>query len=100
MSDKRRETEEKMLEVVRKWKHFWMNQKQNSEADYKNYFERAFGIDANMTHHLAKMITDEMLQPDERIFNREEFKEVVLQRTGRNLCEDVLNELFASTGEK
>lgn len=30
-----------------------MNQTQNSEADRKNYFDRAFGVDSNMQHHLA-----------------------------------------------
>lgn len=48
---------EKILEVCREWKGFWMNQTQNSEADRKNYFNRACGIDANMIHHLADKIT-------------------------------------------
>jgi hypothetical protein len=48
---------EKILEVAREWKHFWMNQRQNSEEDYQNYFNRAFGIDANMIHDLADRIT-------------------------------------------
>ena len=33
-----------------------MNQKQNNEQDYQNYFRRAMGVDANMRHHLATLI--------------------------------------------
>lgn len=44
------------LKVVDEWKAFWMNQKQNNEKDYQNYWRRAFGIDANMSHHLANKI--------------------------------------------
>jgi hypothetical protein len=44
------------LEIIRKWKFFWMNQKQNSEEDFQNYFNRACGIDSNMIHHLADLI--------------------------------------------
>lgn len=40
------------------WKDFWMNQKQNSQADYKNYFNRAFGVDANMAHNLSERMYD------------------------------------------
>lgn len=49
---------ESFLEVARKWKSFWMNQRQNDEADFQNYFNRALGVDANMTHHLAKMMNE------------------------------------------
>lgn len=44
-------------DICRKWKTFWMNQKQNSEADYKNYLHRAMGIDANMRCHLEDLIS-------------------------------------------
>jgi len=48
--------EEFFLKIIRDWKSSWMNQRQNSEADYENYFKRAFGVDANMIHSLAKSL--------------------------------------------
>lgn len=48
------------LKIVRDWKHFWMNQTQNSKEDHANYFSRAFGVDSNMTHHLADKIVAEV----------------------------------------
>ena len=51
--------EESFLKVIRSWKTIWMNQKQNSEADYQNYLQRAFGVDANMSHSLAKMLAED-----------------------------------------
>lgn len=50
-------TKDFFLELVREWKFFWMDQKQNSQADYENYHRRAFGIDANMQHDLAVRLT-------------------------------------------
>ena len=47
-----------MKEVIDEWLLYWMNQTQNSEADYHNYLRRAMGVDANMRHHLAKLISD------------------------------------------
>lgn len=47
---------EEALEVITEWKHFWMNQKQHSQADYENYRDRAMGVDANMKHDLATRI--------------------------------------------
>ncbi len=41
------------LEIIESWTRYWMNQTQNSESDRANYFRRAFGVDANMRHHLA-----------------------------------------------
>lgn len=52
------QVEDAALEVIKEWKHTWMNQRQNSEADFQNYFDRAFGVDANMQHSLAKKIAD------------------------------------------
>lgn len=49
---------EHFLKVVQEWKHFWMNQNQNSKEDHRNYFNRAFGIDANMAHHLADKLAE------------------------------------------
>jgi hypothetical protein len=46
------------VEVIEKWKGFWMNQKQNDEADYQNYLHRALGVDANMKYHLAGLLAD------------------------------------------
>lgn len=45
-----------IFEVIMQWKHFWMNQKQNDEADYQNYLHRAMGVNANMKHDLANRI--------------------------------------------
>lgn len=63
---------ERFLEIVRKWKHFWMNQTQNSEEDRQNYFNRAFGIDANMSHHLADLLHKEFkgcaIVPEETLY--------------------------------
>lgn len=44
------------LRVIHEWEAFWMNQKQNSEEDFKNYFRRAFNVDANMQHDLARRL--------------------------------------------
>ena len=60
---------EKLLKIIREWKFGWMNQRQNSQADYENYFNRAFGVDANMIHSLAKQIVDKFNnqpQPEEK----------------------------------
>lgn len=73
-------TEHEILEVVREWKHFWMNQTQNGEADYKNYFNRAFGIDANMSHHLAKMLYKKQIarkSADTVMITRETLKSIL-----------------------
>lgn len=51
-------TREKMESVVSVWRLYWMGQIQNSEEDRQNYYQRASRIDANMRHHLAKMIYD------------------------------------------
>jgi hypothetical protein len=50
-------TKEEATQLVEDWKYFWMDQTQNSEEDRKNYFSRAFGVDANMQHHLAGLIS-------------------------------------------
>ena len=39
-----------------------MNQTQNGEADRMNYFNRAFGIDANMIYSLAEKIYQALQQ--------------------------------------
>lgn len=49
-------TEDNIRKVILDWKHYWMNQTQNSKEDYDNYFKRAFGIDANMQCDLARKI--------------------------------------------
>ena len=46
------------LKIVRDWKHSLMNQRQNDEADFQNYYNRAFGIDSNMMHSLANRLSD------------------------------------------
>lgn len=42
-------------DIVELWQMTWMHQTQNNEADYKNYWRRAFGIDANMRYSIEKM---------------------------------------------
>lgn len=49
--------EARFLTAITDWKHHWMNQTQNSEEDRKNYFNRAFGVDANMKHDLARRLS-------------------------------------------
>lgn len=48
--------EEIAKQLVDKWQYFWMNQRQNSEQDFKNYFRRALGVDANMKAHLYHLL--------------------------------------------
>jgi phosphoglucomutase len=47
---------EHFLRIIESWQFIWMNQTQNSEADRKNYFGRALGVDANMRHSLAALL--------------------------------------------
>lgn len=49
------------MKVVGGWKSFWMNQHQNSVEDQQNYFGRALGVDANMSHNLAMRIRNACL---------------------------------------
>lgn len=51
-------TEDNYLKIIQEWKHAWMNQYSNGHADHDNYFRRAFGIDANMKHSLAKLLME------------------------------------------
>jgi len=46
------------LKIIQEWKHAWMNQYGNGQSDHDNYFRRAFGIDANMKHSLAKRLME------------------------------------------
>ena len=48
------------LKIIREWKHSWMNQTAHSKDDFQNYFNRAFGIDSNMVHSLARRIVKAM----------------------------------------
>lgn len=50
-------TQVQYLKVIEEWKHAWMH-----ESDY---FERAFGIDANMKHDLARRLV-RMKQPEKK----------------------------------
>lgn len=50
--------QENIVNKIMEWKAFWMNQNQNDEADRKNYFDRAFGVDANMKYDLARRISE------------------------------------------
>ena len=49
-------TRDQILKTIVECKHFWMNQRQNDERDFQNYFHRAAGIDSNMKHDLARRI--------------------------------------------
>lgn len=53
-------SEKELVEIIREWKWSWMNQKQNSEQDFQNYYRRASGIDANMIYSLARKIIKAM----------------------------------------
>lgn len=46
-------------QIIQKWKSAWMSDAQNPPEEHKNYFHRAFGIDANMKHSLAKMLAED-----------------------------------------
>jgi len=52
--------ESALREIIGEWKMYWMNQRQNSEADFQNYYSRAFGVDANMQHSLARMLNEKL----------------------------------------
>lgn len=54
----RQVSKDRILEIIRSWQMFWTNQYQYDERDFRNYFRRAFGVDANMKHHLANTIAD------------------------------------------
>lgn len=59
--------EEFFLKIVEEWKHYWMDQTQNSEADRENYFSRAFGVDANMKHDLARRLAKKVSSPSVKL---------------------------------
>lgn len=52
-----------LVERITEWKHAWMDVKGTDERDRNNYFNRAFGVDANMKYDLARRILD-ALQED------------------------------------
>lgn len=53
-------SEDKLLGVIESWQFAWMDVKGTDEQDRKNYFKRAFGVDANMRHDLARRLRGEM----------------------------------------
>lgn len=53
-------SKEMLLDVIQGWQFAWMDVKGTDEQDRKNYFNRAFGIDANMRHDLAKRLREAM----------------------------------------
>ena len=59
-AEERVERKEHFLKIIEEWQGYWMNQTQNSEEDRQNYFRRAFGVDANMRHHLARMLAEDL----------------------------------------
>lgn len=59
-------TEDSLVEQIYKWKFIWLDVKGTDEADRKNYFDRAYRIDANMIYSLAKIIAREALNPREK----------------------------------
>lgn len=58
MNNVKQYSKDDIVELILKWKFGWMNQQQNSGADYQNYFNRASGVDANMQHSLAGKIVE------------------------------------------
>jgi len=56
LSEVSEDAENEYVKVIQEWLFHWMNQKQNSEADYKNYLRRAMGVDANMRHDLKNRL--------------------------------------------
>ena len=55
-------TKERLLEVVEEWQQGWMSVTGTNDEDAKNYWRRAFGVDANMRYGMARMML-EHLQP-------------------------------------
>lgn len=53
--------EEKLVQIIYDWKHGWMDVQGTDEQDRKNYFSRAFGVDANMVYSLAKQLREKIL---------------------------------------
>jgi hypothetical protein len=47
-----------ILKIIDEWQMCWMSVTGTTEEDAKNYRRRAFGVDANMRHGLARMITE------------------------------------------
>lgn len=86
---------EDFLEVIGEWLMFWRNQRQNSQADYENYLNRASGVDANMKHHLAGLLTKKfstLIQEQRMEAAREAeeklWKEISDQRPFLHSCQD------------
>ena len=48
--------EEFIRNIITEWKHSWMNVKGTDKRDRQNYFEKAFGVDANMQYDLSRRI--------------------------------------------
>jgi hypothetical protein len=64
LRERQRPDKKPYLDLIEVWLSYWMNQTQNSEADRANYFRRAFGVDANMRHHLAKLLAEKTRTAD------------------------------------
>lgn len=96
-------SEEFFLKVVRDWKHFWMNQRQNSKEDHENYCVRALGVDANMTHHLAKMLNESIVKiPGAILLTREQLRAAWEKHDipwEGPWLPDIEDELFGAEGE-
>lgn len=76
--------DEFFVNVIVKWKSYWMNQKQNSEADYQNYLHRALGVDANMKYHLARLMQESVAPALSRIAELE--AEISMYTKVQELC--------------
>lgn len=87
-------TKDQALDLIIKWKSFWMNQTQNSPKDHKNYFSRAIGVDANMKHHLANMIAEATECEIERIKDQNK----LLNFEGNKIDRDVLRSRLKFVG--
>lgn len=54
--------EDVFVKIIDAWKGYWSNQTSNNQADFDNYFHRAFCVDANMKYHLAGKIHNKFIE--------------------------------------
>lgn len=88
-------TNDSIVKIIEKWKSFWMNQTQNSEEDRQNYFNRAFGIDANMKYHLADLLWKEIEPIVEELTQKQESGHMIVEHGYRMAAEHKVKELEA-----
>lgn len=84
------------IELVEEWQQYWMNQTQNSKEDFDNYYRRAFGVDANMRHSLAKRIDAKLADIPRLVKALEACMEQRRRMTYNELTEDERKMFFAN----